>query len=634
LQTRAQAGGSLTDVASVASFFVSRIDTEIDARLDARLAAAAEPAHKQALSALRGQIAIANAKLAYRLYETLLSSDTWKELASRGARPQRLLWASTGTKDKAYSDVLYVDQLIGRDTVNTVPPQTLDAFRDHGAVAETLTADVDGARAKMQALADAGISMQEVTQGLLDCGLALFSDAMDGLLATVASLQRKIRGSRLTRTQSALPGALHDRVEAALTAWDVHGNTGRLWARDPSLWTDSGEERWLGWLDGVATQQTHTAALQTFAREVQAQDIHDVVVIGMGGSSLCPDVLSRTYGAGQVAKGWPRLRILDSTVPAQVAAMREAIDPAHTLFVVASKSGTTLEPTVLCESLFELATSKLGGGAGAHFVAITDPGSKLQALAERDGYAHVFPGVPEIGGRFSALSNFGMVPAAAMGLDTGSVLAEAERMVEACRTPKASDNPGVLLGTILATAAAVGRNKLTLVLSPAIAGFGAWIEQLVAESTGKEGKAIIPVDGETPTAPERYSNDRLFVYVRSRPGPGRRGPGSRRPGGGTDRARRRRCPAPGVLPLGDRHCRRRGDHADPSVRPTRRRSCQGGHAGAHQRLRDHRNARRTTRAVQERGDQPVHRPRQRASLGPSLEPRGLLAGPLRTHRTR
>jgi transaldolase/glucose-6-phosphate isomerase len=497
LQTRATRGERVDGVASVASFFVSRIDTEVDDRL-ARIGGARA-------DALRGKIAVANAKVAYQIYEKLLASRQWQALAKGGARPQRLLWASTGTKNKAYSDVLYVDELIGRDTVNTVPPATLDAFRDHGTVAPTLTTDVEEARAQLADLEAVGVSLAEVTDLLLEQGLEKFAESMDGLLATVAALQRKAQGGRLDRTTHRLPRELGRAVEAALASWDHRGNTQRLWNRDASLWTSGEEARWLGWLDVVERIREEVPALETFAREL---DVSHVLLLGMGGSSLCPDVLSRTYGAR--TKG-PKLTILDSTVPAQVERIAASIDPKRTLFVVASKSGSTLEPTVFMEYF-------LAQAGPERFVAITDPGSKLEAFAVERGFRRVFHGEPAIGGRFSALSAFGMVPAAVMGLDVGAFLGEAARMVEACRPGvSAQDNPGVSLGVLLGTAANAGLDKLTFVLSPAIRSFGGWLEQLVAESTGKHGKAIIPVDDEPLSGP--HGDDRLYVYLRLRSTP-------------------------------------------------------------------------------------------------------------------
>lgn len=516
LQKRVDQNLSVDRVASVASFFVSRIDTEVDKALEGLTGDASKA---ELARSLQGKIAVANAKLAYRSYQRLIESDAWKSVAAKGAKPQRLLWASTGTKNPAYSDVLYVDELIGPDTVNTVPPATLEAFEDHGNVEVTLTRDVDDAAKKMEQLAKLGVSLDRITDDLLDKGLELFAEAMDDLLATVASIQRGTRGPRLNRMQTVLPGKLGEDHQQALATWDEAGNTTRLWKRDASLWTDSGEQNWLGWLDIVAQQQKNTASFTSLPELAKTQGIQDVILLGMGGSSLWPDVMAQTFGSRTKTIGAPRLSILDSTVPAAVRSAHARVDMKKTLVVVASKSGSTLEPTVFLESFLDRARNELGDAAGSHFIAITDPGSKLEAFAKEHGFRSIFHGVPEIGGRFSALSNFGIVPAALMGLDASAMLDEASLMVEACRRDPAGSNPGVALGVLLGTAAKQGRDKLTVVTSPAISSFGAWLEQLVAESTGKGGKAIIPVESEPLGKPAAYGNDRIFVYLRLRSTP-------------------------------------------------------------------------------------------------------------------
>lgn len=506
-----ESGGDARKIASVASFFVSRIDTEVDRRIEA--AAIAHPERRDALLALRGKIAVANAKVAYAAYEELVHSERWRALAAKGARPQRLLWASTGTKNPAYRDTLYVDELIGRDTVNTVPPATLDAFRDHGTVGPTLTLDLDDAEAAMARLAELGVDLDDVTDGLLAQGVVLFEDAMDALLGTIARLRRDKHGSRLSRMTASLPGRLGDAIGGALDEWDAKAGTKRLWTRDASLWTGDGEDRWLGWLDIVDEQRLRPHLFVEIADAVRQRGFSSVLLLGMGGSSLCPDVLARTFGASG-REGFPRLSIVDSTDPGQVAAAEAAVDLASTLVVVSSKSGSTLEPHVLLGHFLARMKEIVGDRAGAHFLAITDPGSKLEQLAREEGFFRVVHGVPDIGGRFSAFSAFGMVPAAIMGLDAPALLDEAAPMVGACANTPARGNPGVELGIILGVCAVEGRDKLTLVASPRIAAVGAWLEQLVAESTGKNGQAIIPIDGEPLAEPSAYGSDRVFVHLR------------------------------------------------------------------------------------------------------------------------
>lgn len=515
ISARHAAGKSVADVASVASFFVSRIDTEVDNRLGALAEGTPDPHVAVGAKALQGKIAIANAKRAYQIYEARVAKDDWKALAAAGARPQRLLWASTGTKNAAYPDTLYIDELVGPDTVNTVPPKTLDAFVDHGTAALTLTKDVDQAIATLAAMDKLGVSLTEVTDLLLERGLAAFSKSMDDLLATVAMARRASQGGDLNRTSYAFPAELQTAVDEATRAWDGDGKTARIWEKDATVWTGGDEGNWLGWLDTVGQQAADAPAVMLdFQAGLEADGLTHILLLGMGGSSLCPDVLSKTYGARCKGASGRTLGILDSTVPAQVARAHASIDVAKTLFIVASKSGSTLEPTAFMHSFLSRALTELGEEAAKHFVAITDPGSKLEAFAKENGFRHIFYGVPEIGGRFSALSAFGLVPAAAMGLDVSSVLGEAQKMVDACQTKATGDNPGARLGVALGAAARQGIDKLTVVASPAIASFGAWLEQLVAESTGKHGKAIIPVDGEPVATAASYGKDRLFVYLR------------------------------------------------------------------------------------------------------------------------
>ena len=317
----------------------------------------------------------------------------------------------------------------------------------------------------------------------------------------------------MTTIHYSLPPVLADAVTTALNTWQDKDNTARLWARDASLWSDSDEAQWLDWLDIVQEQQAGLAALQEIVRSIVDAGFQHLVLLGMGGSSLCPDVLRETFGH---VEGHPELLVLDSTDPGQVAGVADAVDMARTLFIVSSKSGSTLEPNILLAYFFRQVVDAIGeDGAASRFIAITDPGSNLERQATDAGFRHIFHGKPQIGGRFSALSAFGIVPAAIMGLDVGRFLEGAGQMVDACGTGSAAvQNPGVLLGTILGVAATQGRDKLTLFASPGIASLGGWLEQLVAESTGKSGKGIIPVDGEAIGAPDHYGEDRVFVYLR------------------------------------------------------------------------------------------------------------------------
>jgi transaldolase / glucose-6-phosphate isomerase len=509
LEALAAKGGDIARMASVASFFVSRIDTAADKELDERIDRANDPAEKARLALLKGKVAIANAKLAYQRYLRLFAGPRWQSLAAKGAKPQRLLWASTGTKNKAYSDVLYVDELIGPDTVNTMPPATLDAFRDHGKVADTLQAGVDEARAVLDALARAGISLSAITSRLTEDGVRIFADSADKLLGAIAKKRAAVLGEE-HRQQHAFTKDFASAVEKAADQWRLDGTVRRLWARDKSVWTGSDEDRWLGWLDSVAEAQKNIRDYESFAQYVRREQFTDAVVLGMGGSSLGPEVLARVFGA---KPGWPRLRILDSTDPDEIRATEKAIDLARTLFIVSSKSGTTTEPNVLKDYFLARVIETHGRKqAAAHFVAITDPGSALDQHATAEGFRRVFHGSPSIGGRYSVLSPFGLVPAAAAGVDIARFLALAESMVLTCGpdVPPA-DNPAIMLGLALGVAAREGHDKVTLTASPSLTAFGAWAEQLIAESTGKRGEGLIPIDGEPLGSPELYGRDRIFI---------------------------------------------------------------------------------------------------------------------------
>ncbi len=315
-----------------------------------------------------------------------------------------------------------------------------------------------------------------------------------------------------------LPDDLSLAVKATLDDWQAAGKVRKLWARDPSVWTSSGEEKWLGWLDIVAEQQRNVTRFTNFAAEMKDAKFSHVLLMGMGGSSLCPEVIRESFGK---LPGSPELHVLDSTDPARIKTIENKIDLANTLFIISSKSGTTLEPNIFKQYFFERLRQVVGNDeVGKRFVAITDPGSKLRQAAEGDGFRKIFLGVPGIGGRYSALSDFGMAPAAAIGVDLPTFLEQTSRMVAACGPEVAAlDNPGVILGAVLGLAHNQHRDKVTVIASPVIYDLGAWLEQLLAESTGKNGNGLIPVDRESLAAPEAYGDDRLFVYLRFEPDP-------------------------------------------------------------------------------------------------------------------
>ena len=506
--------GDLDKVSSVASFFVSRLDSLIDERLNAALGAPQNTAQRSHIERLLGTAAIANAKTAYAAYQDIIASQRWQRLAERGARPQRLLWASTSTKNPAYSKTMYVDELIGPDTVNTLPDETVHAFRQTGRPQPRLTENwskgLAQARATLQSLDQLGISLQEATDQLLAEGVKKFGDPFDALLSTIERKRQALIG--LARQGYTL-GAAAAAVEAGLDEGRGSGKGRRLWQGDSGLWSRTDEERWVGWLSVVDQQREQLADLRRIADDLRHSGMRHVVLLGMGGSSLCPEVLRSTFGQRD---GFPELHVLDSTVPAQIQAMVERIDLARTACIVSSKSGGTLEPQVLTDYFADTLRQAIGSEPlGSRFLAITDPGTALHRLAKEEGFRHIVHGLPSIGGRFSALSPFGLLPAAIMGIDVERWLDSALRMVQACSASVPPDaNPGVSLGIILGTLGQQGRDKVTLIISPAIGSLGSWLEQLIAESTGKNSRGLIPVAGERLGPPEVYGRDRLFVYMR------------------------------------------------------------------------------------------------------------------------
>ena len=507
-------GGDPSHVASVASFFVSRIDNAVDKQLDEKIAKANDPTEKARLQALKGKVAIANAKMAYQDYKKLFSGARWQKLQANGAKPQRLLWASTGTKNKEYSDVLYIEELIGKDTINTMPPATLDAFRDHGKIRESLEENIDNARSVLAGLEKSGISLDAVTADLVKDGVKQFADAADKLYGAVAHKRAAVIAGGIDGQKLALGATISKAVADGGEAWRASGKIRRLWQRDKSIWTGTDEDKWLGWLDSASAERSKLADYRDFANWVQQQGFSDAVVLGMGGSSLGPEVIAETFGQ---QAGFPKLHVLDSTDPAQVRAMGEAINLAKTLFIVSSKSGGTTEPNVMKDFFFAQVSAAMGADrAGSHFVAVTDPGSSLEKAAKAQGFARIFHGEPTIGGRYSVLSPFGLVPAAAAGVELERFLDLSLSMVRSCGPDvPPRENPGVQLGLAMGAASQEGRDKITILSSKRIADFGAWAEQLIAESTGKDGKGLIPIDGEPLGPPQVYGRDRFFIDLRT-----------------------------------------------------------------------------------------------------------------------
>lgn len=501
LERRHREGLSL-DVRSVASFFVSRVDSEVDKRLQAI-----------GRSDLAGLAAVANARAAYRRFEELFYGERFAELARAGAPVQRPLWASTGVKNPAYAETKYVAELVGPDTVNTMPLPTLLAC------AERL--QVSGATVRedptpvLTALADAGIDIDDVTDKLLRDGIDAFVTPMQKLLAGIEAKREAIFTGRPETIDASLPDELEPAVAAMVKRAEEEQVARRIWKKDDTLWGPPGQPEVadrLGWLTAHETYAEQIDDLEAFVQECVAAGFTDTLLLGMGGSSLAPEVLRRSFGERQ--HGCLRLHVLDSTDPGAVLAQERALDLEKTLFLVSTKSGGTIETISLFEHFWSLRPH------GGQFVAITDPGSSLEALAAERDFRRTFLNDPDVGGRYSALTFFGLVPAALMGVDVERLLDGAGVAAEACTAYHSSEgNSGLWLGAAMAALAAEGRDKLTFSVGDPIASFGLWAEQLVAESLGKQGKAIVPVTDEPVGAPDVYGEDRVFAYLRDAENP-------------------------------------------------------------------------------------------------------------------
>ena len=492
LERRLERGEPIARIASVASFFVSRVDSAVDSHLPKD-------------SDLRGKIAIANAKMAYQEFLKIFRGPAWDKLAAAGARVQRPLWASTGTKNPAYSDVLYIEELIAPDTINTMPQATLEAFMDHGRVRPNAALEgVEEAAHALEELAKLDIDLEEIASKLEEEGISSFEKDMQSLLETIDEKIEKVKAGRV-RWHADL-GGLEDEVKAQLEALGQNDVVDRIWRRDHTLWDPDPTEisNRMGWLSLPQMMEERVGELEAFAKQVLADGFTSCVLLGMGGSSLAPEVFSHSFGA---SKGLD-VRILDSTHPGTIQAVTDLLDLERSLFIVSSKSGTTLETLSHFNYFFDLAPR------GEQFVAITDPGTPLEKLAHENGFRELFVNPSDIGGRYSALSLFGLVPGALLGLNLNGLLDRAEEMACACHTcVPVEQNPGAWLGAVMGAGASKGRDKLTMFAPPEVPTFGDWVEQLIAESTGKHGRGILPVVGEDLGSVDSYGEDRLFVAV-------------------------------------------------------------------------------------------------------------------------
>jgi transaldolase/glucose-6-phosphate isomerase len=504
LERRAEEGKSL-DVQSVASFFVSRVDSEVDKRLEAL-----------GRDDLMGRAAILNAQAAYARFKEIFHGERFAELKDAGAPVQRPLWASTGVKNPLYSETLYVDNLVAPHTVNTMPMPTLLAAASKAEIRGT-TGDVEKGEVEegLQRLHEAGVDMADVTGKLLRDGVRLFVQAMDKLLAGVESRREAVVTGRPARIQSVIPDDLEPGIGAIVQTATEEEVARRIWERDESLWGGPGVPEIgnrLGWLCIADRMLEEADDLKAFAAKCQADGLTDCVLLGMGGSSLAPEVFRRSFGQ---RGGGLRLTVLDSTDPGAVLAVERSIPMESTLFIVSSKSGGTIETLSHFRYFFDRT-----GGDGSRFIAITDPGSKLQEIGEQNGFRRVFLNDPNIGGRYSALSYFGIVPAALMGADITALLERAQVAEQVCQAhDSSSNNSGLWLGLTIGHLASRGRDKATFAVEEPVSSFGLWVEQLIAESTGKEGKGILPVADEPLGAPDAYGADRVFIHLQRKDSP-------------------------------------------------------------------------------------------------------------------
>jgi transaldolase/glucose-6-phosphate isomerase len=514
LERRLNEGKDIKNIASVASFFLSRIDVLTDQLLGHyiipdKTRSGPEP------ESLLGKAGIASAKIAYQSFKNIFSGERWHRLEDNGARVQKPLWASTSTKDPLYSDVRYIETLIGPYTVNTLPDESIDAFIDHGKIYEnSIEQGVDDSRKTFEDLWKLGIDIDFVTRQLVNEGIEKFIEPYDNLMKTLAAKRLEFLTDRMGK-QEIEYGENKSEIKSAFNSLDEKQIARRIFTKDPSVWKDDEAEsrairNRLGWLD-IDDFISRADDIINFAKEIKNEKFKFVVLLGMGGSSLCPEVVRETFGSGP---GYPHLLMLDNTDPAAVKNVESQIDLSRTLFIVASKSGTTTETLSFGHYFFNVLEKNGYANPGNQFIAITDGGTILQDEARERSFRKVFTNPEDYGGRYSALSYFGLVPMALIGIDIKEILNNAHQM-EISSGPfiPSESNPAISLGTSLGMYARHGRDKVTFILSKSINAFGYWVEQLIAESTGKEGKGILPVEGEDLGNPEIYSDDRIFIYI-------------------------------------------------------------------------------------------------------------------------
>jgi transaldolase / glucose-6-phosphate isomerase len=506
LEDRIKKGGNINEISSVASFFISRIDTVIDKQLD-----------EKGKTTLKGKAAIANAKLVYRRAKEIFGSERFKKLQEKGAKVQRLLWASTSTKNPDYPATIYVDELIGKDTVNTMPPATIDAFRKEGKLSDAIEISVDDAKKHMDTLKEFSIDFTRVTDQLTKDGVESFADSFKDLLKTIEKKKEEILENLSKDIVLLLPPSIKYQYKKRLDMWENETAASRLWRKDYTLWKENKDEDnelsdRLGWLELPYIMQNTTRTIKDFAEDVR-KNFNKAALIGMGGSSLAPEVFFKTFGS---RKGFPVLTILDSTHPEKVKRELESSDIKKTLFIVSSKSGSTIETSSIMYTAMKILKDQ-SDTPGLNFTAITDKGSSLETYAKEHSFRKIFLTPAEVGGRYSALTFFGLVPAALIGVDIDIILNRAFHIMQDSKEDNLLKfNGGYKLGAALGELFNAGRDKLIFTSSEKLSSFPLWIEQLIAESTGKEGKGILPVIEDGIYSPENYRKNTVLVYIRLR----------------------------------------------------------------------------------------------------------------------
>jgi transaldolase/glucose-6-phosphate isomerase len=512
---RAAEGKPVDHVISVASIFISRIDVLTDQLLDQYIIPDDENENTNQRYLLSGRAGIATARICYQRFKEIFSDSNWKKLEETGANIQRPLWASTSNKDPLYNDIRYVESLIGENTINTLPDETIDAFAKYGSIKkDAIEQELSKANELFGELKKMGIDISFITQQLENEGIQKFTESYNKLIVNLADKRVKMLGDAAS-LQYINCGKLDPEVKSAYASMDERQIARLLFAQDPHLWKKDTEQiksisKRMGWLTLPDHFTENAKAISAFVQTVKEEGYTHAVVLGMGGSSLCSEVTRQTF---TTTNDYLQLLVLDNTDPVAIRHIQSNIDLEKTLFIVASKSGNTEETLSFFHYFYQQLENKKKANPGNNFVAITDHDTPLVKRAEEFKFRKVFINSPDLGGRYSVLSDFGLVPMALMGIDINAILSNAKQMQSSCDNIPAGSNPGISLGVVLGICQKKGRDKVTFILSSSIKSFGYWVEQLLAESTGKEGKGLIPINGETIEGPENYGKDRIFIHM-------------------------------------------------------------------------------------------------------------------------